>query len=361
MRPRLTGLATHPEPGLEAPCLHRAAGRSDLPDRDPARFADRIQTLPGTIVKVGLVFILAVIGGPAIAWGPEGHLVVCDLAWDAASPETRQAIDELLGGGGREEFVDSCLWADIVKHDRSHGWSRPWHFINVHDDATTIDMSRDCPAAGCAVSAIVQMVGLLRGGPADARVSRSDALRYLTHIVGDLHQPLHAGRARDLDGNTIRVTLLGEATTLHRAWDSGLLRQLAPDWRRLARHLRSWRPPTGDITLDPLVWAAGSHTLAIDEAYPPAADGHLDRDDVKVTRPILEARLALAGARLAALLDRVLIDPDTSEPPFWVGSRHGTVFHHPRCRDAEAIAPPNLIVFSPRPAGRRLHRGCPRR
>lgn len=308
------------------------------------------------------VLVAALItGAPAGAWGWDGHRIVCDIAWREVQPATRAAIEALQGGGGREAFVAECNWADEVKYRRSHAWSRPWHYISTRDDSgAPPELARDCPPAGCAVSAIVEMVGILRDDPDSGRIGRLEALRFLSHLVADLHQPLHAGRADDLGGNTIDVTFLGAPSTLHRVWDTGLLRAADSDWQALAHRLRCALPARDGLALDPLVWARESHELAHRVVYPLPGRRILDASYVRDKIPVVETRLALAAIRLAALLDHSLAAEPGDQPPFWVGSRRGTVRHYPACVDARAIAPGNLVILEHDHPSRELHRGCPR-
>ena len=287
---------------------------------------------------------------------------MCDLAWREIRPETRAAIETLQGGGGREAFVAECNWADEVKYSKSHAWSRPWHYISTRtdDDNASLDMSRDCPPGGCAVSAIVEMVGILRDDTPPRRISRLEALRFLSHLVADLHQPLHAGRLDDLGGNTIDVNFLGDPSTLHRVWDTGLLRAAGSDWRAIAGALRYAVPTREGQHLDPLTWARESHELAARVVYPLPDRRILDASYVRDHLPVVKTRLALAAVRLAALLDLSLTTNPESSPPFWLGSRRGTVRHDPACVDARAIAPGNLVIFEHEHDSRDLHRGCPR-
>ena len=311
---------------------------------------------PGVV----LLSVVLAAGPLARAWGADGHRVICDLAWREIAPLTREAILEIQSAGGREAFVSGCNWADQVKDENGHAWSRPWHYIDTRARDGEPEMARDCPANGCAISAIVEMVAILRDSTEEGRISRAEALRFLTHLTGDLHQPLHTGNADDLGGNTIHVTFLGEPATLHQVWDSGILRASGESWRDLASRLHRSLPARGGLALDPTAWARESSRLARRHAYDLRDGRDLGATYARRHRPLVERQLARAAVRLAALLDRSLARGPGDPPPFWTGSRRGSVVHYPECADARSITTRNLVIFERRPAERRLHRGCPR-
>ena len=107
--------------------------------------------------------------------------------------------------------------------------------------AAGIDLARDCPPErSYVIRAIATPIGTLRNQTVSA-TDKAEALKFLSHFVGDLHQPLHAGRAEDRGGNAIRVRFLGEETSLHEVWDGGLIAGMGLDWRALALWAR--HPP----------------------------------------------------------------------------------------------------------------------
>ena len=99
-----------------------------------------------------LMLILSVMGAPvpAFAWGADGHRIVCAIAWEELKAPVRKKVEDLLSIKTREEFADTCNWADDYRE--GHPETAPWHFVNVPLGATTVELDRDCKEPrSCAV------------------------------------------------------------------------------------------------------------------------------------------------------------------------------------------------------------------
>ena len=254
-----------------------------------------------------LLLVLLLAPAPLHAWGSLAHRLTARLALDYVSSDARREIARLLG---TSDLASVANWADSVRD--TGGGSGPPHFINLPVDSAAGDWLRFCPASGCILSAIERYSGIL----ADRRRSdpeRAEALRFLVHLVSDVHQPMHVGDRGDRGGNDLPVIWRGERVTLHRVWDLylvGSARRNENDrlgrLRRVARQMDRKGVASGEAA----DWAAESHALARDHAYvvpPYPADlhGRYSADNL----PRAEARLARAGIRLGALLDRLLVTP----------------------------------------------------
>ena len=247
------------------------------------------------------------------AWGRDGHRIVGNIAAKYLTPQAAAAVKDLLGD---ESLADVSTWADEIRRERKH--TAPWHYANIDPSHDRFDLQRDCPDEGCVVSAIIKFSHILRDGNASRR-ERIEALKFVVHFVGDIHQPLHLGRASDKGGNDIKVTFFEDNTNLHRLWDSGMIRHTKKGWTEYATEL------SAKITLqeralygilDPAAWATESYLLARSNAYDVPKDGQLGQDYFDKNIPVIERRLSVAGVRLAALLN-VIFD-ETKELPFGV-------------------------------------------
>jgi hypothetical protein len=160
-------------------------------------------------------------------------------------------------------------------------------------------------------SAIHRFIFVLRDPSAD-RVKKAEALKFLVHFVGDIHQPLHVSYARDKGGNDIKVDFLHDRTDLHTVWDSLLLRHAKQPWRSYAAQLYARITPDRrqkwSASLDPAVWATESFKLAESHAYAIPKTGQLDRSYMDRNLPVIEERLSVAGVRLGALLNAIFTD-----------------------------------------------------
>src|SRR5512138_1717558 len=154
----------------------------------------------------------------ARAWTDPGHRLVAAMAEERLSPAARRLLREIVGEKPISDH-DVATWADDVR-DRRTG---PWHYVNLPPAAERYDAARDCPAAGCAVSALDRAAARLRD--ADDAVELADSLRWLVHLVADLHQPLHAGGLRDRGGNDtwVRLGRRRQPISVHRLWDAEVL------------------------------------------------------------------------------------------------------------------------------------------
>ncbi|HET9930468.1 MAG TPA: S1/P1 nuclease, partial [Polyangiaceae bacterium] len=155
------------------------------------------------IVRVsaaGLVafLVLTTLSSRARAWGPIGHETVAHLAERNLTSKARARVAELLGP--RASLASIATWADDVRKARPE--TKNWHFIDIENDARTRrpDVARFCPEHDC----VVDQIDMARQRLVDEKLTlgeRSEALKFLVHFVGDLHQPLHCADDDDRGGN----------------------------------------------------------------------------------------------------------------------------------------------------------------
>ena len=260
-----------------------------------------------TTTTIALAAIL--IPSACFAWGRDGHRIIGYIAAKYLTPQAAAAVKDLLGN---ESLADVSTWADQIRRKRKH--TAPWHYVNPVPGSDGLNL--DCPEQGCVVSAIIEYSHVLRDKNA-SRQQRIEALKFVVHFVGDIHQPLHVGRARDKGGNDIKVTFFENRTNLHSLWDSGMIRRTKKGWTEYAAELTAKITPQQRVlygTLDPAVWANESHRLAHSNAYDIPKDGQLGQDYFDKNIPVVNDRLSVAGVRLALLLN-VIFD-ETKELPF---------------------------------------------
>jgi nuclease S1 len=265
-----------------------------------------------------LIAIVALASVNAHAWGAQGHRLVALVAANRLAPTARENVRWLLGD---ETLADVSSWADQYLEGNTQ--TALWHYLNIPPEATGYDRDRDCPlqpgvTAGsrndtwrdCAVDRILYS----RARLADASLDRADraiALKFLVHFVGDLHQPFHA-LGVERGGNGIPVSAFGASYNLHSIWDSALIAHRGLDDPHYVaaiedeiRQNRWDRVPTGV----PAEWAVESFWLAKAALLPPQAN--VDEAYYRAQVPVIDKRLALAGLRLAALLNASF----TTAPP----------------------------------------------
>lgn len=155
---------------------------------------------------------------PAYPWGTKGHEIIAAIAEPQLTNTARKRIKEFLPQG--TTLADASTWPD--KAGRQIPDMDAYHFINFPKDANTYDQQRDCKLRNCIIEAIAWYLQVLKS-PDAPRNEKRTALRFVAHLVGDIHQPLHAGFAEDRGGNSVEVRFNGRKENLHSLWDTALV------------------------------------------------------------------------------------------------------------------------------------------
>ncbi len=286
------------------------------------------------MIGVTLAVTAALLGQPSAAWGPLGHHAVGAVAATLLSPGARVEVARLLlddrdrngAPSGRTTLADVSLWADERRGSEA---DRPrWHYDNMPACRDIPPRPEWCPQQQCASARIEPLLAVL-GDRTRAVRERNEALKWIVHLVGDLHQPLHA--ADYAQGATlVPVQLAGRPertpVTLHGAWDVRLVaaalhagRSLQPSDGALRGLLKGARAASAAMREAPAAqWVLESNRLARQVAldYPgfrcdgvPTQAVVLSADYQQRAQRVIRLQLALAGARLAAMLNRVLAGP----------------------------------------------------
>jgi len=262
----------------------------------------RIKSWRGLKGAAVVAMTLAIVAPHAMAWGRDGHRIVAATAWFQLTPSARANVQELLNQEAGASLESISTWADET---RSPATAR-WHFVNIDRGASCrYDAPRDCPGGQCVVVAIRNQTRLVQ--PGNTAQARLKALKYLVHLVADIHQPLHASFAEDKGGNLFQVQAFGKGSNLHSVWDSGLIDTGAsgvPDLT--ASVLKSF--PSGPVELEPERWAQESCALVSQPWFYPAKH-RIDEHYVELAKPVVRERLATAARRLATLLNASFAGP----------------------------------------------------
>ena len=263
---------------------------------------------------IGAAIVLTLlIPSTLLGWGPAGHEIVASLAQTRLTENAKRGIRSLIGDASLASVAN---WADEVRPERDETYN--WHFVDISETASGFSDERDCflPNSRHKGSAtdhhncVVDRIEIFKQVLSDSNASREDrieALKFLVHFVGDVHQPFHAiGEAAG--GNGIAVTEFGSTQcgrhpcNLHGAWDSGLIQHTRMGRDEYVAHLEKL---ISDEHLtasgNPEDWANESHGYA-QSAW--LADGaQIDENYYQKEIKVVDERLALAGLRLAAVLN----------------------------------------------------------
>jgi hypothetical protein len=300
------------------------------------------------------VLILFLRPSAALAWGCKGHQTVALIAEKHLTPETRQWVEKLLsenpidpklnrycGGAVRDAMADAATWADDVRGERKNG---PWHYIDIPRGTKRGALESFCGTAGCVTKAISEQLAILKDKTAEAS-KRADALRYVIHFVGDLHQPLHTITNADEGGNCVPVKYFRRnahehnhsfSPNLHSLWDTAILERdsegadpgeyaetldalFAADiegWQKAGVHVEDWVWEGYDFA-ESVVYGDLTPKIAIE----PNVLVHSCSDDNNIgerllhqnivageayqekAAPVAEKRIAEGGVRLAMILN----------------------------------------------------------
>jgi len=252
-------------------------------------------------MRKALITLLLV---PALAfsWGKTGHRVVGQIAENHLTPKAAKAVRDLLGPDSLAEVAN---WADEIRSDPSMKRYDPWHYVNIPDGQTYEAMEKN--PAGDILVALKTFEATLRnaGAPKEERIQ---ALKFMVHMIGDLHQPLHAGKREDLGGNRVTVHWFrnAESTNLHTVWDDLIIEQEKlsfTEWTRFLDH-----PSAAEVK----EWQATSYTAWMEESYKLRGRCYefkpelpLSYEYVYKSLPIVKQRLLQAGVRLAGALNEI--------------------------------------------------------
>lgn len=239
------------------------------------------------------------------AWGLTGHRVIAEIAENHLSGKAKREIKKIMG---RERLAYWANWPDFIKSDTTGVWKQAssWHYVNI-DPQTDFKIFEEKLKAQAGPSLYTQ-VKTLSSQIKDEKTSEKDrkiALIFLIHIMGDLAQPLHVGRAEDLGGNKINVTYFGDKTNLHSVWDGKLVDSQKYSYTEYAKLL--------DIKSDDEIkqiqtgtledWLYDSHKIA-NKIYAQTPDGSkLFYDYQYKFNGTMERQLLYGGLRLAKLLN----------------------------------------------------------
>ena len=263
-------------------------------------------------VQVLTAFALIQFSMHASALSKTGHRVVGKIAENHLSPEAIRGIRALIG---QQSLAQISTWADDIRSDPKWKHTEDWHYVNIDPGQSYEDAVR---TGDDIVTAMKNCESILRNRKA-TRDEKIVALKFLVHLVGDVHQPLHTGYASDQGGNAMKVRWFGRLTNLHRVWDYDLVNQEKLSFSEFAMFLdqvsaeqvETWQKSSY------LDWVRESRAL-LPSLYDFGVQTKKDKDGVPDIRfnyadrmlPVIKACMQKAGVRLAGLLNDIFKDPE---------------------------------------------------
>jgi len=280
------------------------------------------------------LIILCGILGDVHTWGIVGHRIIARLAQSQLTNTTTDWVRSLIPWHWKGNMSSMASWADDIIHSNTNPtgydnwkWSNPLHYINTPDWACNYHSERDCINDRCIDGAIRNYTKRLET-KLDL-IQHQEALYFLIHFVGDIHQPLHAGFTSDRGGNSIRVRFLNNSlqTELHSLWDTGIIdarikRDFHSNQNLYYDHIYDqmlYNLPLTAYDNDIQQWINEDLNFVCQQIYfddnnhlmNSSMTFNLNETYYNRSYPIVEQRLIQAGYRLGVLLNRLAQNPTT--------------------------------------------------
>jgi len=239
-----------------------------------------------------------------MAWGQKGHDTVAYIAECHMTPEAKAAAEELLDG---KSIVYYANWLDNASHTDEYAYTKTWHYKNVDADET-YETARKAKS-GDITTALTEQLAIL-GDKSKTKAERSLALKMVVHLLGDIHQPLHMGRASDRGGNRHYVYYFRNGTNLHTVWDSKLV-ESAHKWsytewqQQIDRATDAEKQEILSLTT-PDEWARQTYEICKQVYAKTPQDTNVEYTYIAEWTPVIEQQFLRGGLRLAKVLNESL-------------------------------------------------------
>ncbi len=303
--------------------------------------------------NLSLVFISLTILS-LLSWGYKGHRAIALIAQNHLTPKAKAAVADLLNG---ESFEDASTWADELRSDPKYRNTSSWHFLNLPSGLTykAFATNIESQTGDNLYVALNRSIHVLTNEN-NAIEMRREALKFIIHLVGDAHQPMHVAGAADKGGNTIQVRFDNKGTNLHTLWDSRLIDhegltdvEMSIDYDKATpAQIKQWQSD------NMMQWLWESYQLSSTIYATTNTGSKLGDEYYKSNIKEVQQRVQLAGIRLAGLLNELLKDykPSTVPNPYppTVVSKDGTYaetagIKHIKTKDVARFIGSDVIVF----------------
>ena len=272
-------------------------------------------------MRIARLFLLVVLVPlNAYAWGAKGHAVVAELAERGLSPNAAAQIRQLNFTAPLRDIASlPDDWRAEETKGTRQGDTGALHYSNIPNDQPTFDRARDCKDDQCVVAAVEKFAAVLKD-KSQPRDKRREALIYVVHFMGDLHQPMHAAggtvkdektgeMVMDRGGNLVKIRFLGIETNLHSAWDSALIDWGPVNVDEYVNHLLEYEMrgrSVEELQRGTIVdWFNESHYAAVHDAYD-IGNGNLGGEYAQKNIGVVYERLLKGGLRLRRVLEEAL-------------------------------------------------------
>lgn len=250
------------------------------------------------ILVVLSVFLLS--GSAPVFWGQIGHRTIGHIADGMLTKKAQKQVKRILG---HETLAEVSTWMDEMRSDPSFRYANTWHYCTIPDGMTYETAPKQ--GGGDVVWAIERIINKLKSGNLTPEEEATD-LKFLVHLVGDIHQPLHVGNGEDRGGNDVKVQWFSTNTNLHSVWDSRMIDGKQFSYTEFANWVN--HPSKNEIaqwqSASVRDWAHESMTYR-DQIYKVPENGRLSFRYSFDNFDIVKHRVLQAGVRLAGVINEI--------------------------------------------------------
>ncbi len=254
-----------------------------------------------SIVRRSLLFLtVSLIYSCTFGWGRTGHRAIGYIAYNHLTPVAKARISKILDG---ESIAYVGTWMDDIKSDPEYDYTHPWHYCTIPDGMTYEEAGT--PEEGDVIVTVERLINELKTKQFTDG-DEATALKFLIHLTGDVHQPLHVGNGKDRGGNDVRVKWFWYSSNLHRVWDEDMIDHEKWSASEMAVEFDVAPPAMIDKWQDSDVrqWAMESVKFR-NQIYDIPADHKLGWEYEYKNWPVVELRILQAGIRLAGVLNKI--------------------------------------------------------
>ena len=245
-----------------------------------------------------ILIVYTLLSSFVLGWGKTGHRITGQIAETYLTKNAKTQIKKLMG---HHDLSRMSNWADEIKSDPDWEIANDWHWCTIPDG----ESYKKDKYSGKAVEKVNEFINVLKN-KRSKKEDKQIALKFLVHLIGDLHQPMHVGNGKDRGGNDIKLKWFNAPTNLHRIWDSDLINLQELSYSEYSDYLllnedrgkiRKWQ---GD---DVLTYIHESRDLR-NQCYDFSGE-NLKWEYFYKHKELLEKRLLQGGVRLSGELNRI--------------------------------------------------------
>ena len=237
----------------------------------------------------------------AAAWGSTGHRAIAQIAWQQLNDENKSKIEAILGDSYLPLFA---TWADDIRSEKDDPLGKVPHYVNMPLDENYEDSQKN--EHGDLVTLLTGMFDQFQN-PVSTTEEKAIALKFIIHLIGDLHQPMHIGLAEDLGGNTLAVKWFKEDSNLHKVWDENIIDYSRLSYTELAHF--AGKPTTKELQQlekgSLIDWVDETHQIT-KRIYDNLGDKQFSYEYYYQFSPVVLKQIQKAGYRLGFLLNKML-------------------------------------------------------